>query len=62
MKAKILNKLKPCPFCGDEVTLFKGVIAGVNMVTCYSCNAITSFKGHENEKDTIERYNRRATK
>ena len=54
------EKLKKCPFCGNEVKMFTGVIAGLPMIVCSNCNATISFGGKENYKQTKEAFNRRA--
>lgn len=53
-------KLKPCPFCGGEVRIFNGVVAGVTMIVCTKCRATVSFGGREQKDKTIKVWNRRA--
>lgn len=65
MKAHIVNKCKPCPFCGaraDEIE----TVTGVPMIACSNyngCGAIVSFNNKdcdEHGKPPVEYFNRRA--
>lgn len=55
-----MAELKPCPFCGGQVQMFSGFIAGVTMIVCKKCRAIVSFGGKEREQETVKAWNRRA--
>ena len=65
MKAHIMTKCKPCPFCGARADEIES-ITGLSMIACSNykgCGAIVSF----NNKDCDERgvspvvyFNRRA--
>ena len=58
MKAQI--NLKPCPFCGGKsVEMVKGLIAGVTILSCRKCKAVTSFQGKEEASQAVEAWNRR---
>lgn len=54
MKAHIVNKCKPCPFCGaraDEIE----TVTGVPMIACSNYNGCG-----EHGKSPVEYFNRRA--
>jgi len=53
------TKLKPCPFCGGEPRIIKGLVAGVTMIVCTKCRATVSFGGSEREEDAKKAWNRR---
>lgn len=55
------RELKPCPFCGGKVQIFKGIIAGLSMIVCTECRATVSFGGKEEESQTIKAWNNRAS-
>lgn len=46
-------KLKPRPFCGGNVKIFPGIIAGVTMIVCEKCRATVSFGGNETRKQAV---------
>ena len=60
----MIDKLKPCPFCGSEdVKLLEEVeIQGVLacFVNCRSCNACGSMFLTSKKKEAIAAWNRRA--
>lgn len=51
--------LKPCPFCGSEPQIMKGLVAGLTMIVCTKCRATVSFAGGT-QKETVKAWNRRA--
>ncbi len=54
-----MDKLKKCPFCGGDVNLFIGFMAGLPMIVCGKCSATVSFGGKETKEQTIKAWNRR---
>lgn len=60
-KRKKKIELKPCPFCGGEATMVKGIVMGTNTFTCGKCGADVMFFGAElDAKKAIEAWNRRS--
>jgi len=58
-----MNKIKPCPFCGEKVTASKGSIgitAYITFFKCHKCGAVVSFNGAEAKSPVIIQWNRRA--
>lgn len=53
-----MPKLKPCPFCGDDAVLGKGVDEFFWMVMCIGCDAEVETPSQE---DAIANWNRRAS-
>ena len=66
------KKLKPCPFCGNEVViiddynprLYRPIKNGKYYISCYDCGIMmgydTDYGGQFNtEKEAIEAWNRR---
>ena len=53
------KKLKPCPFCGSEATLYEYRWWGISYgVECTKCDAI--LEGYSTKEEAIEAWNRRA--
>ena len=55
--SKNMNKLKPCPFCGNKA-LHTNNIFGEHYVVCTSCTC--AGPGAWTEKEAIEAWNMRA--
>lgn len=53
-----MKELKPCPFCGGEVYIVKGV-TGLHMIFCEDCGLTASFQNKEGKKEAIKAWNRR---
>ena len=51
------DKLKPCPFCGGEVALLKGLCELDNYVMCLSCRSKT--KPYNTKETAINVWNTR---
>lgn len=64
MKAHIVSKCKPCPFCGSRADEIESV-TGVPMIACSNyagCGAIVSFNNpacDERGVSPVEYFNRR---
>ncbi|MBS6941229.1 MAG: Lar family restriction alleviation protein [Slackia piriformis] len=61
----MIEELKPCPFCGGEITLTCSDGDGAFYIRCSKCGAstghVSSRKGVvEAESEAVERWNRRA--
>lgn len=56
----MMERMRECPFCGREVKLYAGIIAGLPMIVCSNCNATVSFGGKETPKQAKDAWNRRA--
>jgi len=54
----VMDKLLPCPFCGDIAALTCGRLAPIQYVTC-GCGAFISFRGNESKEGAIKAYNTR---
>lgn len=54
------TKLKPCPFCGGKVNIFKAPLRGTIMFVCKKCGADVCFYGAEHMPKAAEAWNRRA--
>lgn len=59
MKAKLKSKPKPCPFCGAEVKVIDGPVAGIRIFICEKCGADVMFYGAEKEPAATKAWNRR---
>lgn len=63
-----MDELKPCPFCGGNVSIVRDPAAQINEIFCFHCSAHTKWtikmKPHEtyeeNQKRWVEKWNRRA--
>ena len=57
-----MEKLKPCPFCGEKNELYIKSFSGwvADAIVCYGCHAIFSQQEITREEDLIEAWNRRA--
>lgn len=54
------NKLKPCPFCGCEVKIWKNVGYGaVRVIECTNCRIKFVFPYYNTDFDLAEIWNRR---
>lgn len=51
-------ELKPCPFCGGEVKIFKNYL-NQNGISCTRCDGVFWFDDNSNEKNLKEAWNRR---
>ena len=55
----MMEKLKPCPFCGNiAVKTAKGVMQ-TTMILCDKCGATVSFWNKEREQQAINAWNKR---
>lgn len=57
-----MDKLKPCPFCGEEVSIRETGFGVVKVVECKNCNVRFVFPWNkaENNVELRELWNRRA--
>ena len=53
-----MSKLKPCPFCGNEVKKVTGIL-GTRMFVCRKCGADVCFYGGEKEPKATKKWNSR---
>ena len=53
-----MSKLKPCPFCGNEVKKVTGIL-GTRMFVCRKCGADVCFHGGEKEPKATKKWNSR---
>lgn len=62
-KRKKKIELKPCPFCGGEAKMVKGIVMETNTFVCEGCGADVMFFGAElDARKAIEAWNRRVEK
>lgn len=55
-----MKDLKPCPFCSSRnVDAVFNAQLGITFVNCWECGATASFKGREQQKQTVDAWNRR---
>lgn len=55
-----MEKLKKCPFCGNEKIEFVGFL--VPFINCDKCGAVVSFRGKEKPEQTVQEWNKRDIK
>lgn len=51
------DKLKSCPFCGNEKIRLDGCL--VPFILCDKCGAVVSFYGKEKAEQTVQAWNKR---
>lgn len=56
----MIDKLKPCPFCGENVEKQTGTVMGTTMFICRKCGADVCFFGAECGSKATDAWNRRA--
>lgn len=59
------SELKPCPFCGQEVTLYQSKMSGMHPFWCIRCNNADGCLGSpdycaDTEEEIVTMWNRRA--
>lgn len=56
-----MESLKPCPFCGEKVILWKTGYGVVKVIECKSCNVrfVFPWSKAENNVELCELWNRR---
>lgn len=59
-KERIMNKIKPCPFCGGDVIKRIAPLMKTVMFVCDKCGADVCFYGAEHEPKATIAWNRRA--
>lgn len=61
---KLVMEIKPCPFCGDEdVFIAKRYIDGIWhgwQIVCPNCDLVVYSQDHENKRELVKDWNRRA--
>lgn len=62
----MIEKLKPCPFCGKEVMLYhldKNIISafGIYGIKCVFCDLTMEVMEQKGKEYLIEKWNRRTT-
>ena len=61
---KLVMEIKPCPFCGDEdIFVVKRYVDGIWSgwkIVCPNCDLVVSSQGHDNKRELVKDWNRRA--
>lgn len=58
-----MTELKPCPFCGAQVRMIKGLLKGTYTMICDKCGADVMFFGADHDKNKfIRKWNSRAAR
>lgn len=63
-----MDKLKPCPFCGGEIKVCRGIEPEITGILCKECKAMIRWEIHmkgretfgENQEKWSAKWNRRA--
>ena len=54
-----MDKLKPCPFCGNKKPKMEEMYGGCHQIICYDLTCLATMRNHK-ESDLIASWNRRA--
>lgn len=62
---KLVMKIEPCPFCGDDDIFICKKYDGVGIwhgwqIVCPNCNLVVCSNDHENKRELVQDWNRRA--
>lgn len=55
----MIEKPKPCPFCGEKIEKRTGTVAMTTMFICRKCGADVCFFGAEDDPKATDAWNRR---